>query len=99
MQMHNPPHPGLVLREYLGTLPVTTVAAHLSISRAALSRVLNGRAGISADLALGLADALGTSADFWLAMEAKYDLWQASKRRRKRIEPPAAQRRLSMLIP
>jgi antitoxin HigA-1 len=86
MQMHNPPHPGHVLREYLGDLPVTVAAAHLSISRVALSRVLNGRAGISADLALRLADALGTSADFWLTMQAKYDLWQASKGRRKRIE-------------
>jgi antitoxin HigA-1 len=87
MLMHNPPHPGSVLREYLGELPVTAAAEHLCISRVALSRVLNGRAGISADLALRLGDALGTSADFWMAMQSKYDLWQAAKGRRKRIEP------------
>ena len=87
MGMHNPPHPGCVLREYLGVLPVTAAAQHLSISRTALSRVLNGRASISADLALRLADALGTTPDFWLSMQAKYDLWVASRRgRRKKIE-------------
>jgi addiction module HigA family antidote len=86
MSMHNPPHPGRVLREYLGALPVTVAAEHLRISRVALSRVLNGHAGISADLALRLGDALGTSAEFWLAMQSKYDLWQAAKGRRKRIE-------------
>ena len=87
MSMYNPPHPGSVLREYLGGLPVTVAAEHLGISRVALSRVLNGHAGISADLALRLADALGTSADFWLSMQSKYDLWQAAKSRRKKIEP------------
>jgi antitoxin HigA-1 len=67
-------------------LPVTATAAHLAISRVALSRVLNGRAGISPDLALQLANALGTPADFWLTMQAKDDLWQAAKGRRKKIE-------------
>ena len=51
MRMFNPPHPGLVLREYLGKLPVCTAAEHLGVSRVTLSRVLNGRAGVSADLA------------------------------------------------
>jgi addiction module HigA family antidote len=87
MPMHNPPHPGSVLREYLGELPVTAAAEHLRVSRVALSRVLNGRAGISADLALRLGDALGTSPDFWLSLQVKYELWQAAKGRRKKIEP------------
>ena len=52
--MHNPPHPGLVLREYLGSLPVTKAAAHLRITRVTLSRVLNGKAGISASMAIRL---------------------------------------------
>ena len=43
--MHNPPHPGLVLREYLGNVPVTKAASHLRITRVTLSRVLNGKAG------------------------------------------------------
>ncbi len=80
--MHNPPHPGLVLREYLGTVPVSAAAAHLRTTRVTLSRLLNGKAGISADMALRLAAALGTSPEFWTSMQAQYDLWQAGRKRR-----------------
>ena len=85
MSMHNPPHPGNVLREYLGKVLVTDAARHLGVTRAALSRILNGKAGISADMALRLSDALGTTPDLWIGMQAQYDLWQASKRKRKKI--------------
>src|SRR5271167_3429473 len=85
MRMFNPPHPGLVLREYLGQLPVSVAAEHLGVSRVTLSRVLNGHAGVSADLALRLADALGTSPELWAGMQSQYDLWVASHRRRKRV--------------
>src|SRR5258705_1975893 len=85
MRMHNPPHPGSVLRDYLGKVSVTEAAAHLRITRAALSRILNGSAGISAAMALRLSDALGTSPDLWLGMQAQYDLWQASRQRRTRL--------------
>jgi len=85
MRMFNPPHPGLVLREYLGSLAVSEAAAHLGVSRVTLSRVLNGRAGISADLALRLADALDTTPELWAGMQSQYDLWMASRRRRKRV--------------
>src|ERR1035437_4281045 len=84
MRMFNPPHPGLVLREYLGKLPVSTAAEHLGVSRVTLSRVLNGRAGVSADLAWRLADALGTSPELWAGMQSLYDLWVASRKRRRR---------------
>lgn len=67
--MHNPPHPGRVLREYLGEIEVADAAARLGVSRTTLSRVLNGRAGISADMSLRLADALGTHAAFWSGMQ------------------------------
>lgn len=87
MRMHNPPHPGRVLREYLGTRSVTDTARHLGVTRVALSRILNGRAGISADMALKLADALGTSPELWTGMQTQYDLWQASRYRRKRVTP------------
>ena len=70
MRMRNPPHPGLVLREYLGDIPVST-AAHLRITRVTLSRVLNGKAGISANMAIRLAAALGTSAEFWMNMQGQ----------------------------
>ncbi len=83
--MHNPPHPGRVLREYLGTRSVTDTAKHLGVTRVALSRILNGSAGISADMALRLADALGTNPELWVGMQTQYDLWQASQRRRKKV--------------
>ena len=63
MRMFNPPHPGQVVREYLGDVSVSDAAAHLGVTRVALSRVLNGRAGISADMALRLSEALGTTPD------------------------------------
>src|ERR1700732_4141542 len=85
MRMFNPPHPGMVLRDYLGSVSVTAAAEHLGITRAALSRILNGSAGISAEMALRLADALGTSPELWTGMQAQYNLWQASKKRRRRL--------------
>ncbi len=83
--MFNPPHPGIVLRDYLGDVSVTTAAKHLGITRAALSRILNGSAGISAEMALRLADALGTSPELWTGMQAQYDLWRASKKQRRKL--------------
>lgn len=82
MRMHNPAHPGTVLRDYLGDMSVTEAASRLGVTRAALSRILNGSAGISADMALRLRDALGTSAEMWVNMQAQYDLWQAEKKPR-----------------
>jgi addiction module HigA family antidote len=85
MRMFNPPHPGEVSRDYLDDVSVTNAAKHLGVTRAALSRILNGDAGISADMALRLSDALGTSPELWAGMQAQYGLWQASKKRRKRV--------------
>jgi addiction module HigA family antidote len=85
MRMFNPPHPGSVLQDYLGPVTVTAAANHLGVTRAALSRILNGSAGISAEMALRLSDALGTSPELWTGMQAQYDLWQASKKRRKKV--------------
>ena len=85
MRMHNPPHPGTVLREYLGQLSVTEAAKKLGVTRVALSRVLNAAAGISAEMALRLSEALGTSPELWLGMQMQYDLWQASKKRRQKV--------------
>ena len=85
-RIHNPPHPGETLREdvlpALG-LTVTEAAKQLGVTRAALSRVLNGRAGISPEMALRLEGWLGIEnggrADLWIAQQAGYDLWQARK--------------------
>lgn len=83
--MHNPPHPGRILREWLGNRSVTEVANHLGVSRVALSRVLNEQAGISAEMSLRLSEALGTSPDLWFKMQTQYDFWQASRKKRKKI--------------
>ncbi len=85
MIMYNPPHPGEVLREYLGNVSVSETAKHLGVTRAALSRVLNGSAGVSADMSVRLSDALGTSPDFWARMQTEYDVWQASRKQRKKV--------------
>jgi addiction module HigA family antidote len=87
MRMHNPPHPGRVLREYLGKVSVTDAAKHLGVTRVAVSRILNGSAGISADMALKLSDALGTSPELWIGMQTQYDLWRASHHHHKRVTP------------
>ena len=89
-RMHNPPHPGEVLQDTVlgaGGITVTEFAKRLGVSRVALSRVANGRAAISADMALRLAAALGGSAESWLSMQAAYDLWQAQKKGQIRVQP------------
>ena len=86
-RMHNPPHPGEVLREYLGDMTVTEAAKRLGVTRAALSRILNGTNGISADMALRLHDALGTSAEMWLGMQKQYELWVAGQAKRPKVKP------------
>jgi addiction module HigA family antidote len=86
-RMHNPPHPGEILREWLGELTVTEAAEALQVSRVTLSKILNGKSGISADMALRLSQWLGTSPDVWLGMQNQYDLWQASQATRPDIKP------------
>jgi addiction module HigA family antidote len=87
MQMHNPSHPGKILAYYLKDRSVTEVARHLGVTRPALSRVLNGRAGISADMALRISEAFNTDPDFWLRLQAQRDLWVASRKKRAKVKP------------
>ena len=90
-RMHNPAHPGEVLREYLPeSLGVAEAARRLGVTRQALSGLLNGRAGVSAQMALRLEAALGTSAEMWLEMQAGYDLWQARQGRQPKVARIAA---------
>lgn len=97
--MHNPPHPGETLRDdvlpALG-LTVTEAAAQLGVTRAALSRVLNGKAAISPEMALRLERWLGVDhggrATVWLAMQSACDLWAAERTAKavlKKIKPAA----------
>lgn len=94
MKMYDPPHPGEVLRtlclEPLG-LTVTEAARALDVSRKTLSAILNGRSGISPEMALRLSLAFDTTAESWLAQQLQYDLWQAEQRRDTlRVKPLTA---------
>lgn len=84
MLMHNPPHPGEVLKELclepLG-LTVTEAAKGLGVSRKTLSTIINGKAGISPEMAVRLSIAFNTSSDSWLNQQTQYDLWQAEQHR------------------
>ena len=85
MKMHNPPHPGKVLRELciepMG-LSVTAAADSLGVARKTLSSILNGHSGISPEMAVRLSLAFGTSAESWLNQQVQYDLWIAEKKRK-----------------
>lgn len=88
MNMHNPPHPGTVLRDVLGDTSVTEAAKHLDVTRAALSRILNGKAAISADMAVRLAIVLpNTDAAFWLRLQYQHDLWHAQQQPHDNVVP------------
>jgi addiction module HigA family antidote len=89
--MFNPPHPGSILKEdvlpELG-ISVTEAAIQLGVSRVALSRVINGRAGISAEMAIRLEAWMnGPTAETWVRMQAEYDLWQVRQKPRPTIIP------------
>jgi addiction module HigA family antidote len=82
MEMHNPPHPGEVIRELCLeplNLSVTAAARALGVTRKALSELLNGRTGVSPSMALRLAKAFDTTAESWLNLQQQYDLWQARR--------------------
>ncbi|NQD35980.1 HigA family addiction module antidote protein [Permianibacter sp. IMCC34836] len=80
MAMHNPAHPGAVLRnDVLPSLElsVTDAAAHLGVSRKTLSALVNEKQGVSAAMALRLSAVFGSTPEFWLRLQEAYDLWQA----------------------
>lgn len=90
-RMHNPAQPGEVLREYLPEdMTVTEAARRLGVTRQALSALLNRRAGVSADMALRLSQALNTSAEMWVSMQVAYDLWEAKQQPRPKVSRIAA---------
>ena len=77
MEMHNPPHPGEMIEEFMGNLTVTALASYLGVTRPALSKVINGRASVSPEMALKLERAFPcTTASMWLSWQNDYDLWQ-----------------------
>jgi addiction module HigA family antidote len=84
----NPAHPGEVLREGLGQMSVAEAARRLGVTRTQLSRILNGHAGISANMALRLSKAMPhTSPEFWLKLQLNYDLWHAKTAKQPKVRP------------
>lgn len=91
-RMHKPPHPGAVLTEWLAGLDdmtITACAGHIEVPRATLSRIVNGHAAITPDIAIRLEEALGASREMWCGMQTVYDLWMAAQKPRKHIKPIA----------
>ncbi len=82
MIMHEPLHPGIVVKDALidGTgMSVTEAAARLGVTRTTLSRLLNGHAGISTEMALRLSMLFGNSIDMWVNIQSQYEIWQAKQ--------------------
>ena len=86
MPMHNPPHPGEIVRwdclEPLGPT-VTRAAQGLGVSRQALSSLVNGKADLSVEMALRLSRAFGSTPEIWLGLQTAYDLWQVRERNKE----------------
>lgn len=82
MRMHNPPHPGEIIREMclepIG-LTVTDTAKALKVTRKTLSSILNGRSGISPEMALRLSKVFGRTPEGWMRLQLQYDLWKAEQ--------------------
>lgn len=86
MLMHNPPHPGQVVKRMLidaTGFPVTAAAQALGVGRVTLSKLLNKKSGISPEMAVRLSLALNTSSEMWMNMQGMYDLWRAEKKRKR----------------
>jgi len=82
--MHNPPHPGEVIKELCLkplNLTVTDAAKGLGVSRKTLSSIINGKAGISSEMAIRLSIAFNTSSESWVNQQSQYDLWHAEQHR------------------
>ncbi|MGC9222422.1 MAG: HigA family addiction module antitoxin [Terracidiphilus sp.] len=90
--MRHPAHPGEIVQEYMEGLGLTVsaLAAHLKITRANLSRMIHGRTGVSAEMALRLSEAFGNSPEVWIRLQANYDLARAVRGRRVKIARLAA---------
>ena len=87
-RMHHPPHPGEILREFFPEgMTVETFAQRLGVSRVQVSRILNGRSGISADMAIRIGLLTRTTPEPWLAGQTKWDLWQASQKPLPAVQP------------
>jgi len=92
MRMHNPPHPGRIIKDAIAVIPmsVSGFAAHIGVSRVALSRVLNEKAGVTPEMSMRINEAFGQeSPDIWFNLQNDYDFWQAAVAQtdREKVQP------------
>ena len=90
MEMYNPPHPGGIVKEALESIPISVseFAAYIGVARGTLSRVLNERAGITPEMSIKITQAFGLpSSDLLFRLQNKYDFWQVSQAKRRKIAP------------
>jgi addiction module HigA family antidote len=90
--MHNPPHPGRIIKEAIEAIPmsVTGFATHIGVSRVTLSRLLNERAGVTPEMSIKISEAFGQdSPDIWFNLQNDHDFWKAAQARagREKVEP------------
>lgn len=100
MLMHNPPHPGKIIKRMLldsTGLSITEIAKNLDVTRVNLSKIINGKSGISPEMAVRLSLLLNTSSEMWLNMQTMYDLWQAEKKRKKLLVKPLSYRFMQLM--
>jgi addiction module HigA family antidote len=88
--MYKPASPGELLGEFLGEHPISQLAGHIGVARAAISGVLNGHAAVSVDLSIRLGEARSLSPDFFSKAQLQHDMWVESQKNRKKIKPLAA---------
>lgn len=87
-RMHNPAHPGEVLREFIPEgITVTETAQRLGVSRVMLSRVLNGRSAMTADMAIRVGLLTRTTPESWLSNQMQWDLWQSGRKPKPKVQP------------
>ena len=89
-RMYNPASPGELLREFMGKRTISELADHIGVARATLSRILNGHNAVTVDISIRLGEALSLSPDFFAKAQLQHDLWKASQKRRRKIQPLAA---------
>lgn len=86
--MHNPAHPGTIIKEALEAIPMTVgeFAKHIGVARNTLSRVLNQRAGVTPEMSIKIAEAFGQpQTDIWFKVQNTHDFWKASRKKRKKV--------------
>ncbi|MBI1627070.1 HigA family addiction module antitoxin [Comamonas suwonensis] len=87
-QMFNPPHPGEILSDWIEGIRIMDFAEAIGVTRVTLSRILNGHASVTPDIAIRLEEALGTSREMWTGLQSSFDLWkEAQKPNRVHVVP------------